>query len=221
LCAETPYDRSPRLAGDLVARKVAVIVAGSTPAALAAKAATASTPIVFYIATDPVELGLVARLNRPDRNLTGVTNVGAEVGPKRIELLHDLLPAATSFAVLVNPSSPAQAEPLMRDLTLTAGRLGLQLHILQARTEREIDAAFASLPQLGAGGLAIGPDVYFNTRAEQLASLALRYRVPTVYQFREFTDAGGLMSSRTTLNHKSRITGVYTRATFKSTTAAH
>src|SRR5215468_10689848 len=123
--AEGQYDRLPELAADLVARKVAVIVAGSTPAALAAKAATATTPIVFYIATDPVELGLVARLNRPERNVTGVTNVSAEVGPKRIELLHDLLPTATSFAVLVNPRSPAQAEPLMRDLTLTAGRLGL------------------------------------------------------------------------------------------------
>jgi putative tryptophan/tyrosine transport system substrate-binding protein len=199
------------MAADLVRRQVAVIATpGSTPAALAAKAATTTIPIVFFVAGDPVQLGLVTSLARPSGNLTGISNLGAEVGPKRLELLRELLPAATSMGLLVNPTSPAQAGPQTRDVQAAAARLGLQLHIMQASTEGEIEAAFASLMQLRARGLVVGPDVFFNTRAEQLAALALRHSMPTVYQYREFTAAGGLLSYGSSLPDKFRVCGIYT-----------
>jgi putative ABC transport system substrate-binding protein len=209
--AEGRYDRLPALAADLVDRQVAVIfTGGSTPATLAAKAATQTIPIVFFVGGDPVEMRLVASLNRPGGNLTGVTNLAAEVGAKRLELLHELVPARTKFAMLVNPTSPAQSDPQSRALEAAARKLGLQLHVLPASTEAEIETVFAQLVQLQAGGLVVGPDVFFNTRSEQLATLALRHGIPTIYQFREFAAAGGLMSYGTNLPEMFRLCGIYT-----------
>src|SRR6516225_9165874 len=209
--ADGQYDRLPTLAADLVRREVTVIfTGGSTPATLTAKAATTTIPIVFYTGADPVELGLVASLSRPGGNLTGVTSLTTEVGPKRLELLHELLPTATSIALLINPTSPAISDPQSRDLQMAAGKLGLQLHVLHASTEREIETAFATLVQAQASGLVIGPDVFFNTRSEQLAALALRHAVPVIYQYREFAAAGGLMSYGTNIAATFHLTGVYT-----------
>src|SRR6202035_3185527 len=193
--ADGQYDRLPALAAELVHRQVAVIAAGGgTPAALAAKAATATIPIIFAVSVDPVKIGLVASLNRPGGNLTGVTNLNVEVGPKRLELLRELLPSVTVIAVLVNPASPAIAEPYARGLRAAARTLGLQLHVLHASTERDFDTVFATLVQLRAGALNIGPDVFFNARSEQLAALTVRHAVPAISQFRAFAAAGGLMS---------------------------
>jgi putative ABC transport system substrate-binding protein len=214
--ADGQYERLPGMAADLVGRRVAVIATpGSTPATLAAKAATTTIPIVFFVAGNPIDLGLVSSLGRPNGNLTGVTGLNEEVGPKRLELLHQLLPAATSFAVLVNPASPAQTNPLVRELQGAAAKLGLQLHVLNASTEREIDDAFAALVQKGARGLVIGPDAYFNTRYDQLAALALRHAVPTIYQYREFTAAGGLLSYGPKLAEVFRLAGLYTARVLK------
>jgi putative ABC transport system substrate-binding protein len=166
-------DRLPALAADLASGRVNVIVTpGSTPAALAAKAATTTIPIIFYVGGDPVELSLVASLNRPGGNLTGVTTLASEVGPKRLELLHELLPTATIIAALVNPTSPDLAERFSRDLQAAARTFGLQLHILQASTEGEVDTVFATAMQLRAGGLVVGNDSFFSSRLEQLATLA-------------------------------------------------
>ncbi len=192
--AEGQNDRLPGLVADLVRRQVALIVATGTPEALAAKAATRTIPIVFQVGTDPADIGLVPSLNRPGGNLTGVTNLNAETGPKRLELLHELLPTAQVMALLVNPTSPTIAETLSRQLQAAAPILGLQLHRLQASNERDFDDAFATLVRLRASALVICPDVYFNTRIEQLAVLALRQAMPTIYQFRAFAVAGGLMS---------------------------
>ena len=187
-----------------------MIATPDTPAALAAKAATTTIPIIFFTAANPVEIGLVANLARPGGNLTGVTTLGLEVGPKRLELLHELVPAATTMALLVNPTSLALSERTTRDLQTAARALGLKIHVLHASTEREIDSAFATFAQLRAGGLVIGPDAFFTSRAEELAALALRHRVPAIYQFREFVEAGGLMSYGTDLTDGNRLTGVYT-----------
>ena len=209
--AEGQYDRLPVLATDLVRRRVSVIfTGGSTPATLAAKGATSSIPIVFFVAGDPVDMGLVSSLARPEGNLTGVTNLGAEVGPKRLELLHEVVPGAAAVAALINPDSPAQANLQSRALQEAADKIGLQLHVLRASTEAEIESAFTSLVQLRAGGLVIGPDVFFNTRDSLLAALALRHGVPTIYQYREFTAAGGLMSYGTNLQEMFRLAGIYT-----------
>ena len=203
-------DRLPALAADLVRRGVDVIVApASTPAALAAKAATTTIPIVFYVGGDPVELGLVASLNRPGGNLTGVTTLASEVGPKRLELVHELLPTATIVAALVNPTSPDLGERFLRDLRAAAPRFGLQLQILEASTERELDAAFATLAQLKADGLVIANDSFFSARIEKVAALASRHAVPTVFQFREFATAGGLMSYGADFAEACRQVGVY------------
>jgi putative tryptophan/tyrosine transport system substrate-binding protein len=170
--AEGQNDRLPALAADLVRRKVAVIAANG-PAALAAKAATPTVPIVFYTGSDPVATGLVASLNRPGGNLTGVTDLNVEVGSKRLELLRELVPTATVVALLVNPNNPARAETLSRDLQAAARTLGLQLQVLHARNERDFDMVFGTLVQLRAGGLVILTDPFFNTRNEQLAALAV------------------------------------------------
>ena len=209
--AEDRYDRLPALAADLVDRHVTVIAAlGSTPAALAAKAATTTIPIVFLVGVDPVAIGLVASLARPGGNLTGVTNLTAQIGPKRLELLHALVPTAITVALLVNPSSPELAEPQLQELQVAARSLGLQLHVLNASTEREIDMAFATVVQLRAGGLVIVPDSLFVSQAEQLAALALRHRVPAIFQYPEFTAAGGLMSYGSNLRDLLRWSGLYT-----------
>jgi putative ABC transport system substrate-binding protein len=193
--AEGDNDRLPVLAAELVHRQVAVIAAaGGTPSALAAKGATATIPIVFGVAVDPVEVGLVASLSRPGGNLTGVTNLNAEVGPKRLELLHELLPAAPSLGVLVDPTSPTLAEAFWRRLEPAAHSLGVQLHILHARTESDLDTVFPTLVQLRASGLIIGPGSFFAGRGKELGALGARHLMPTVFQYREFAAAGGLMS---------------------------
>jgi putative tryptophan/tyrosine transport system substrate-binding protein len=193
--AEGQNDRLPALAADLVHRQVDAIVAGGgTPSAVAAKAATAAIPIVFEVATDPVKIGFVARLDKPGGNLTGVANLNVEIGPKRLELMHELLPSVTVIAVLVNPANPALFEPFVRSLQTAASGLGLELHVLNASTERDFDTAFAALVQLRAGALVIGPDTFFNSHIEQIAALAIGHAVPAVYQYRPFVEAGGLLS---------------------------
>jgi putative ABC transport system substrate-binding protein len=192
--AENQIDRLPALAADLARRQVSVIVAGGSPsAALAAKSVTTTIPIVFVNAADPVRIGLVASLNRPGGNVTGVTTVSAELGAKRLGILRDLLPSATSIAMLVNPNRPgvdtqmAQAEEATR-------ALGLALHILKAGHERDFDAVFRTIVQLGAGALVVAPDALFTDRRDQIVALARRYSVPTFYELREFVTAGGFIS---------------------------
>ena len=208
--AEDRDDRLPTLAAELVHRQVTVIVAAGSPSSLAAKAATATIPIVFEIATDPVMLGLVASLNRPGGNLTGVTNLNVEVGQKRLELLRELMPAATNIAVLVNPSSPAITEQFMRPLQAAAPALGMQLHVLQASTDHDLDTAFAALGQLRADALVIGPYFFFNSHREQLVALSLRHAVPAIFIYREFVAAGGLMSYGANEGEVYRLVGIYT-----------
>jgi putative tryptophan/tyrosine transport system substrate-binding protein len=192
--ADGQNDRLPSMAADLVRRKVNVIVTGGTPATLAAKAATTTIPIVFILSTNPVEAGLIASLNRPGANLTGVTGLNVELASKKLELLHELLPAVTSIALLVNPTNTIAAKNESRAVQAAARTLGLQLHVLHASTERDFDSVFASLTQLRAGALVIGSDLFFTSRSEQLAALTVRHAVPSIYQFREFAAAGGLMS---------------------------
>ena len=207
--AEGHNDKLPALTADLVARQVAVIVAPTTPSALAAKAATKTIPIVFFTAGDPVDLGLVASLSRPDSNLTGATTLTLEVGPKWLQLMHEMVPNATSLALLINPTSPNLAETQSRDLQAAARSRGLQLHVLRASTEQEFDTVFASVSQLRAGGLVIGSDSFFFSRSDQLAALAVRHAVPTIFGFREFVAAGGLMSYGGSLTESFRWVGVY------------
>jgi ABC-type uncharacterized transport system substrate-binding protein len=210
--ADRQYNRLPVLAADLVGRRVTVIAApASTAAALAAKAATATIPIVFASGADPVEVGLVASLNRPGGNVTGVTTQNAEVGPKRLELLHELVPTATSFALLVNPTNPTMAEPVSRDAQAAARTLGIKLHVLHASTEPEFDGVFATAVRLQAAGLVIGADIFFNSQIERLAALTVRHALPAVYQLREFAAAGGLLSYGTSIADAYRQAGVYSR----------
>jgi putative tryptophan/tyrosine transport system substrate-binding protein len=213
--AEGHHGRLLELAADLVRRKVTVIAATTTPAALAAKAATATIPVVFETGGDPVKLGLVASLNRPGGNLTGVTNLNTEVTPKRLEVLHEIIPTATTFALLINSSSPGLAESTTRDVRASARTLGVALHVVSATTDNEIDDAFASLAKLRAGGLVIGSDSFFSSRTERLASLALRYALPAAYQWREFAVAGGLISYGTDTRDAYRLAGIYTARVLK------
>ncbi len=207
--ADGQYDRLPALVADLIRRQVTVIAANSPAPVLAARAATTTIPIVFSTGYDPVAAGLVASLARPGGNLTGVTTLTAEVGPKRVELLHELVPTAT-IALLVNPAAVPYVETISRDLQAAARTLGLQFHMLYASTVRDLDAVFATLPDLRAGGLVIGSDPFFNSRAEQLAALAIRHGVPAIYQYREFAAAGGLMSYGGSLTDMYHRVGVYT-----------
>jgi len=207
--AEDHYDRLPALVADLVRRQVAVIAAvGALPVALAAKQATATIPVVFGIGGDPVQLGFVANLNRPGGNLTGVTNLNAEVLPKRLQLLHEVLPGTTAIAGLVNPTNPA-AESQSRDLQAAARTLGRPFHVVHASTEDNFDAAFAALAKLPAAGLVIAGDGLFVSRSKQLGALTLRHAVPAIFQFPEFTAAGGLMSYGGDRTLISRLAGVY------------
>jgi putative ABC transport system substrate-binding protein len=206
--AESQYDKLPALAADLVSRQVGVIAATTVPAVPAAKAATTTIPIVFVAGGDPVQQGLVASLNRPGGNLTGVTTLNVELGPKRLELLRELVPTATSIAALVNPTGPI-AETLSRDLRDAAGTLGLPLHVLHASSEPDFDTVFATVAQLRAGALLIVTDPFFVSRSEQLVALALRHAVPTMYFTREFAAAGGLMSYGSSLADAYRLAGVY------------
>jgi putative ABC transport system substrate-binding protein len=208
--AEGKNDRLPELANDLVRRQVTVIAAGYNIAAdLAAKAATTTIPIVFQTGVDPVEAGLVASLNRPGGNLTGVTNLSNQVVPKHLEVLHELVPAAKIIALLVNPTNPA-AETISRDAQAAAQTIGLELHVLRVSTERDFETVFANLRQLQAGALVISPDSFFNIRSEQLAALALRYAVPTISAFRAYAVAGGLMSYGGSATDQGHQAGVYT-----------
>jgi putative ABC transport system substrate-binding protein len=202
------YDRLPALAADLVRRQVTVIAANSA-AAVAAKVATTTIPIVFDTGFDPVQLGLVASLNRPGGNLTGVSNLNIELGPKRLELLRELVPAAAIIALLINPTNP-NAETLLRDHQLAARTLDLQLHVVHASTERDIDTAFATLIQMRAGALVIGPDTFFISQSKRLAALTVRHAIPAIFQYREFPVAGGLMSYGGSLTDAYRLVGVYT-----------
>ena len=207
--AEDQYNRLPALAAELVHRQVAVIVAGGgTPSAMAAKAATATIPIVFAVAVDPVKVGLVTSLNKPSGNLTGVTNLNVDVAQKRLELMHELQPTAATIAVLINPTS-VLAEPFLQAVEPAARALGLKLHILNASTDRELDTVFATLAQLRASALVVSTDIFFNTRAEQLAALSLRHAVPTIYAYRPFVSAGGLISYGSDETEYYRLAGVY------------
>jgi putative tryptophan/tyrosine transport system substrate-binding protein len=212
--AEERHDRLPTMATDLVLHQVAVIVATGAAASLAAKAATTTLPIVFETSGDPVKLGLVGSLSRPGGNLTGVSQLGEEEAPKRLELLHELLPTARVMALLVNP-----AEPIARDqvrVSLAAAKtLGLELNVLNASIERDLDAAFAKLTEMRAGGLTIGGASLFTSHIEQLAALTVRHPIPAVYQRREFAAAGGLMSYGTNIADTHRLVGIYTGRVLK------
>jgi putative tryptophan/tyrosine transport system substrate-binding protein len=202
-------DRLPGLAAELVSRKVAVIVAAGTSSAVAAKAATTTTPIVFSSAADPVALGLIASLNRPGGNVTGVTNLGVELVQKQLEVLHEVVPTATVVAGLINPTFPG-SEGQSKDLQMAARTLGLQLHVLQASTERDLDAVFATMVELRAGALVIGPDAFFLGHRDLIAELATRHAMPTIFYLREFAAAGGLMSYGVSVTDGYRLVGIYT-----------
>jgi putative ABC transport system substrate-binding protein len=203
-------DRLPALAADLVRRRVDVISApGSIVAALAAKAATTTIPIVFETGLDPVAAKLVTSLNRPEGNVTGITSLNSEVGPKRLELLHELLPSVKKLAVLVNPTNQLNTEATRKDLHEPSRALGLELHFLNASTEREVETTFAGLAQLQVGALIISSDIFFHSRAQQLATLSLKYAVPAVLAVREFAVAGGLISHGGDIRESHRQAGTY------------
>jgi len=207
-------DRLPALAADLVRLPVTVIVAAGPLPARAAKAATTSIPIVFGVGADPVQLGLVASLNRPGGNLTGVNSLGGELGAKALALLHDLVPSAATIGFLENPNNPV-SELMARDALAAAPVIGLKVQILKASTDREIDAAFVSLVQARTGALLVGGDIFFNNRIEQITALAARHVLPAMYNFREFVVAGGLMSYGLSLTEEYRQVGLYTGRIFK------
>jgi putative ABC transport system substrate-binding protein len=206
--AEGRYDRLPALAADLVGRKVDVIVTYGTPGIQAAKSATSTIPIVFFGGGDLVANGFVASLARPGGNLTGISIMGVELDPKRLDLLSELVPQAGVIALLVNPNS-SEAEPMIRDVQEVARAKGVQLPVLKAGTESEIDAAFASLVQLHAGALIVGSDAFFFSRREQLVALASRYAVPAIYDAREFVATGGLISYGSSVTGLWRQVGIY------------
>ena len=206
--ADGQNDRLPALAADLVNRQVAVLVAGTNAAALAAKTATTTIPVVFAIGGDPVKLGLVASLNRPGSNVTGVTFFANQMETKRLGLLHELVPSASVVAVLVNPSQPAVAE--QRDEVTEAARvLGLKLHVVHAGNERELETAFATCVELRAGALQVAADPFFYSRREPIVALAARHRLPAIYEWRYFVELGGLASYGTSLADGFRQAGIY------------
>jgi putative tryptophan/tyrosine transport system substrate-binding protein len=213
--AEGRIDRLPAMVADLVHRQVVVIAATSTPPALAAKAATTTIPIVFEMGGDPVQLGLVPSLNRPGGNVTGVTQTNWEITPKRLQLLHELVPTASVIAILVNSANPTVSETTTKAMQAAAPRFGLELHILNASTERDFDGVFAKLAQLRAGGLVIGQDPFFTSQREQLAALTVRHAVPTIFYGREFVAAGGLLSYGADVADAYRLTGNYTGRVLK------
>ena len=206
--AEGQHDRLPAMAADLVRRQVTVIAATTTPAALAAKAATATIPIVFEIGGDPIQLGLVAKLSRPGGNVTGVSQLSVEVAPKRLELLHELVPAASIMVLLVNPADRPGVS--IKEAQSAARTLGLELHILNASTDRDFDGVFAKLIQLQAGGLVVAGGAFLNSRSEQLGALALHHGVPAISRGREFVVAGGLLSYGASITVAYRLAGNYT-----------
>jgi putative tryptophan/tyrosine transport system substrate-binding protein len=217
--AENQYDRLTELAAELVARQVAVIVAGPVSAALAAKAATATIPIVFTIGGDPVHSGLVTSLNRPGGNVTGVSFFTSALEPKRLELLREVNPNAGLIAMLVNPKSP-DSETQVRDVQAAAHAIRQQIVVLNASSERDIETAFAALVQNRAGALLVGSDPFLTDRRDQLVALAARHAIPAIYQWREFAAAGGLMSYGTSLTDAYRHVGIYTGRILKGTKPA-
>jgi ABC-type uncharacterized transport system substrate-binding protein len=206
--AGNQYERLPAMAAALVRRRVTVICANG-PAAKAAKAATATIPIVFTVGFDPVEVGLVTSLNRPGGNITGLSVLDVELGPKRLELLHELIPKATNVAALVNPADHARASAISGNMLAAARKLGLKLQILYANTDTELDTVFANLVRQQISALVIGGDPFFNSRGEHLGALSVRYGVPTIFQFREFAAAGGLVSYGADLVDSYRQVGIY------------
>jgi putative ABC transport system substrate-binding protein len=207
--AEGHFDRLPALAADLVRRQVSVIAATSTPANLVAKKATSKIPIVFTTGDDPVQLGLVSSLARPGGNVTGVTQMSAQIVPKRIQLAHELVPTASTIALLVNPADPT-SDFEERDALAAANTLGLQLHILRASTKAELDDAFAAVHQMQVAVLVIANSVLFNGYIEQMAALANRYLLPAIYTYRDFVATGGLISYGAELTESYRLAGSYT-----------
>jgi putative tryptophan/tyrosine transport system substrate-binding protein len=212
--AEGKNSQISTLAADLVRDQVAVIAVNGNAAALAAKAATVTIPIVFQVGNDPVAAGLVAGLARPGGNLTGVTTLSAEIVAKRLELLHELLPTISDVALLINPNN-RDSENSQRNAEVAAHSLGLQAHVIRAGSTNEIDAAFKGLKQLQAGALIVAADAFFNSRSEQLAGLALQYAIPTIYQYRTFATAGGLISYGANIADAYRLVGVYTAQILK------
>lgn len=213
--AEGRNERLPELAADLVRRQVRVIAApGTTPAALAAKAATSTIPVVFFTGGDPVALGLVASLSRPGGNLTGATSLGGQLAPKRLELLQQLSPAAAEFALMVNPTNPSIARANTRELQEAARHRGVRLHVVEAGSEADFEPVFAALAHRRSGGLVIAIDSFFTARRQQLATIALRHGVPAIYQYRDFAAAGGVMSYGGGLE-PYRMAGVYTARILK------
>jgi putative ABC transport system substrate-binding protein len=208
--AEGRNDRLPGLVADLVSRKINVIVTVTTPGALAAKAATASIPIVFAIGSDPIRDGIVPSLNRPGGNVTGITALTSELGPKRLELMSEMVPSAASFALLVNRRNPKLADSQTTELQTAAKRLKRELVVLDAGTVAELDAAFAQLKTTKAQALVISADGFFTSHSRQLAALAIQHRMPAVYQNRGFADAGGLVSYGASTADAWRLAGVYT-----------
>jgi putative ABC transport system substrate-binding protein len=208
--AEGRYERLPALAAELVSRQVAVIMtSGGAPAASAAKSATSTIPIVFHMGADPVSLGIVASLNRPGGNITGVSFLTGLSGSKRLELLHKLVPAAHSVGLLVNPDNASVTEPVTKDLKAAAATLGLGLPIIEARNELDIDAAFPAFVQRGAGALVVGADQLFRVQFQQIIALAARHSLPAIYNTRDFADAGGLMSYGASIVDAYRLEGTY------------
>jgi putative ABC transport system substrate-binding protein len=207
--AEDQSDRFPALAADLVRRRVAVIVAGGIPAARAAKAATTTIPIVFLAGTDPVASGLVASLNRPGTNLTGSSIFFDQLAPKRLQLLRELVPNAARFGFLTDPANPTD-HSVLADLQAAARTLGLQVVFVNARTESDLEAAFIDFSQQRVGAVVVGNSAFYNTRPEQIAALAARYKLPAIYHFREFAVAGGLMSYGNSVGYLYHQAGIYT-----------
>jgi putative ABC transport system substrate-binding protein len=206
--ANSDFGRLPELASDLVRRRVAVIVAVEQTSALAAKAATTSIPVVFWTGGDAVEAGLVSSISRPGGNVTGVNSMAAELGPKRLELLHQLLPRALRFGLLVNPNVP-NLEGIISRIKAAAASIGCSIEIVNSSTNREIDTAFASLAQKGIAALVVSPTTLFNNRHVQISTLAARYMVPTIFFNRTFTEVGGLMSYSPNFVETFRQVGVY------------
>ena len=213
--AENRLDRLPAMAADLVHRQVTVIAATSTPAALAAKAATTNIPIVFEAGGDPIQLGLVARLDQPGGNVTGVTQLNWEIIPKRLELLHELLPTAGVIALLTNPTDSVYAEMQSREALAAAHRLGLDLRVLNASKEGDFDSVFSDLLHLRAGGLVIGEGTFFTSHFEQLGAMTIHHSVPAAHKSHEFVAAGGLLSYGSDITDAYHLAGIYTGRVLK------
>ena len=213
--AEGQADRLPAMASDLVHRNVSVIAATSTPAAVAAKAATSTIPVVFETATDPIRLGLVSSLNRPGGNITGVTQTNVEVAPKRVELMHEMLPSAKLFGLVVNPTDPALSDSQSKDFLAAAETLGVQLLVLNASNDAELERAFAEATEMKVGGVVISTDPFFTSHAAQLAALSARYSIPAISKGRDFAAAGGILSYGTDTPDTYRLAGIYTGRVLK------